>query len=101
MSEFEEMQENIIELTDEDGNNVEFEILMTFDYGDNFYAAMVPACDCGCEECEEEEEEEVLLMRVEEDGEEDVFYPIEDDEELENVWQEFLKIYYEEESDEE
>jgi len=96
MSEIEEMKDNIIELADEDGNPIKFELLLTFDYNGSFYVAMLPQ-----EPLEDMGEDEVLLMRIKEEDEEDVFYPIEDEKELEAVWQAFLDIYYSEEDEDE
>lgn len=86
------LNENIIELTDEDNNVVQFEHLLTFEYGESFYVALLPV-----EPLEDMEDGEVLLMRLEEDEEEDVFLPIETEEELEGVWNAFIELYYEDE----
>lgn len=84
------LEENIIELSDEDGNVVKFEHLLTFEYGESFYVALLPI-----EATEELGEDEVMLMRLEENDEEDVFLPIETEEELEGAWNMFIEIYYE------
>lgn len=97
MSEDQVYEESIIELTDEDGVAVQFEHLLTFEYGEEFYVALLPV-----EPLEDMEEGEVLLMRLKEEEEEDVFLPIETEEELEGAWNAFLELYYEdEEGDEE
>ena len=96
MSENEVLEQNIIEMTDEDGNIVEFEHLLTYEYGENFYVALLPV-----EPLDEMEDGEVLLMRLVEEEEEDVFMPLETEEELEGAWNAFLEIYYEDEEGEE
>ena len=37
-----DIESNIIALTDDEGNEVEFECLMTFDCGKHFYASLLP-----------------------------------------------------------
>ena len=64
----------------------------TFEYGEAFYVALLPV-----EPLEGMDDGEVLLMKVEEDGEEDVFLPVETEEELEGAWNAFLEIYYDDE----
>ena len=96
MSERDITEENIIEATDQDGNPVHFEHLLTFEYGETFYVAMLPV-----ELPDDMEEGEVLLMRLEEDGDNDVFLPIDTEEELEGAWNAFLEMYYEDDEDEE
>jgi uncharacterized protein YrzB (UPF0473 family) len=85
-------EDNIIQMTDEDGNEVAFECLMTFDYKDAVYAALLPV-----KPMEGFEEGEVLIMRIEENGEESSFSPIETEEELDEVWNAFIEIYDEDE----
>ena len=91
----EEMYESVIELTDDEGNVVPFEILLTFDFEDDFYVAMLPA-----EPESEEDAEEVLLMRLVEEEDDDVFYPIESEEQLEKVFNAFVELYYADEDEE-
>ena len=85
---------NVIELEDEEGNATQFEHLLTFEYGENFYVALLPVS-----EAEDMEDGEVLIMRLVEEEEEDLFLPVETEEELEGAWNAFLEIYYEEEGE--
>lgn len=89
------MAENIIEMTDEQGTTVQFEHLLTFEYGEYFYVALLPV-----EKFEGFEEGEVLLMRLEETEDESIFTPVETEEELEGAWNAFLEIYYEDDDEE-
>ncbi len=84
-----EENENIIELTDDEGNTVEFEHLLTFEYGENFYCALLPV-----EPLPDMEDGEVLIMRVEEQDDGDLILPVETEEELEGAWNVFLEEYY-------
>ena len=88
--------ENIIEMRDENGEKVEFEHLLTYEYAENFYAALLPITPM-----EDFEDGEVLIMRVEEDGAEDVLYPVATQEELEGAWNAFCEVYYDDEEDDE
>lgn len=70
------MEENKITLLDEEGNEMEFEIIMTLDVEGVEYAILAQEDD--------EESAVVLRMDYDEDGEL-LLVPIEDDEEYENV----------------
>ncbi len=82
-------------IVDEDGTEYELEVLSSLDYNGCTYLAVIPA---GLEE--NEDAEVSILKSVEEDGE-NVLSAIEDDEELETVYQMIMDQLYEEEEDEE
>ncbi len=72
---------DFITISDEDGNEFELEILSTLEYNGFTYLAVIPAG-----ESQEELELEVSILKsVEEDGE-DVLCAIEDEEELQAVY---------------
>ena len=73
----EEEDIQLFTLTDEDGNESDYELLMSMDIEGQTYMAFIPADD-------EESEEYVILKLVEEDGEE-VLLTIDDDDEFERV----------------
>ena len=97
---YEEEQDFIVG-TDEDGNEVELQVLDYFFYNGEEYAILTEAvedcccdecadheheheCDCGCEECDENDEITCFIMKViaskDENGEEyDEFVPVEDE----------------------
>ncbi|HBU12542.1 MAG TPA: hypothetical protein DEB31_07405 [Clostridiales bacterium] len=84
---------NTIEMQDEQGNNYKFEHLLTFEVEDDFYIAFTPI-----EKMDEFDAGEVLIMRIKEDDEHgDVYVPIETEEELNDLWEIFQQLYYEEE----
>lgn len=87
--------ENVVVLTDEEGNDVRFLHIMTFDFEDSIFVALTPE-----EDIEGIENGEVLLMEVleDEDGS-DCYVPIEDEEKLDKVWEEFERLYYEDDDD--
>jgi uncharacterized protein YrzB (UPF0473 family) len=90
-----EEETNIIEMLDEDGNILEFEHLLSFEDGEDFYIAFTPVDDM-----EDFKQGEVLIMKVEEDDENnDVYLPIETEEELDRLWDIFNQLYYEDEEE--
>ena len=114
-------EDSFIQLVDDDGEEFNFEHVMTFDYNDKKYIVLTPCeefpeededeeaeegccccghdhdgeeeCDCGCdcEDCEEEAELIILEVVPGEDGT-DTFLSIEDDDELDEVYNVFLEM---------
>ena len=82
----EEEIENYITLTDDDGNEVSFEIIGTVEYEEHLYAVLLPFDD---------EDDEVVILEVipGETPEEDDFVSVNDDELLGKVFEEFKKNY--------
>ncbi|MGX8706338.1 MAG: Holliday junction resolvase RuvX [bacterium] len=81
-------QENIVELVDEDGNEVSFEHLMTLEHNGNAYICLAPM-----EPMEDVAEDELVIMRIETDDEGNDFYTtIEDEAELDEVFEKYLEI---------
>lgn len=78
--EFDEL-DNIVVLTDEDGNDVEFEFLDVVQVDNKEYVILLPV--------EEIEKGEVVIFRIEGDGEEESYIGLEDEEEAEKVFQAF------------
>lgn len=80
-----EFESNVLTFQDEDGNDVELEIIDAFEISETQYVALVPV-----EEPAEEQEEEVFIMRIEEDENgEDILIQVTDDEELETAFETF------------
>ena len=85
---------DFITIVDEDGTEYELEVLSTLDYNGCTYLAVVPATG------EETEELEVSILKsVEEDGE-SILCAIEDESELEAVYDLIMDSLYEEEDEE-
>ena len=85
---------NLIEMQDEDGNVLQFEHLLTFEVDDSFYVAFTPV-----EKMEEFDVGEVLIMRIEEGDDGDVYVPIETEQELDELWNIFQQLYYEDDEE--
>lgn len=84
--------EEIITLFDEDDNPMDFYEVAVVEYEGELYALLQPA-----EEIEGIAEDEVLIFRIGEgeaegeEGEEDYFYPVEDETVQEAVFEEYLR----------
>ncbi len=92
----EEYGSDFISITDEDGKEYELEVLAELEYEGSRYLALVPA-DAG--EDDEQELEVSILKSVEENGE-PLLVTIDDDDELEAVYQALMDLIYEDEDTE-
>ena len=87
---------DFISITDEDGKEYELEVLAELEHNGCRYLALVPA---GSGEDDENEDLEVSILKsVEENGEE-YLEAIEDDAELEEVYQALMDLIYEDEEE--
>ena len=82
-------------IMDEDGQEYELEILTQLEYNGFTYLAVIPA---GLEDEEAENPEVSILKSVEEDGE-PILCAIEDEAELQSVYDLIMEQLYEEEED--
>ncbi len=89
---------DFITVTDEDGNEIELEHLDTITWNDGTYLAFFPAEQEG-EEMDEEEMGLIILKVIEEAGEE-ILATLDDDNELEAVYQQFMETLFAEEDEE-
>ena len=82
-----------ITIVDEDGTEYELEVLIAMDYNGEEYLAVIPA------DAEDGEDLEVsILKNLEEDGE-SILCAIEDEQELETVYNLMMDCIYEEEEE--
>ena len=86
--EFNMEQSDVVELIDEDGKEVSFEHLMTLEHKGNTYVCLAPV-----EPDDDIAEDELVILRIDtdEDGN-DAYVTIEDDEELDDVFEKYLEI---------
>ena len=84
---------DFITISDEDGTEYELEILATLDWNGSSYLAVIPA---GADD--EEDLEVSILKNIEEDGE-SILCAIEDEEELQTVYQQIMDSLYEEDEE--
>lgn len=85
---------DFITITDEDGAEYELEVLTTLEYNGESYMAVIPA---GIED--EGQLEVSILKSIEEDGE-PILCTIDDEQELQAVYDLIMDAIYEEESEE-
>ena len=86
---------DFITIVDEDGTEYELEVLSTLEYDGNTYLAVIPAG----ESLEEFQMEVSILKSVEEDGE-SILCAIEEEAELQAVYDLIMDALYEEEDEE-
>lgn len=85
-NEFDEENENYITLTDDDGNDVSFEVIGEVEYQERYFAILIPF--------DEEDEGVVILEIVPSDNEEmGEFLSIDDDQLLNDVFEKFKTEY--------
>ena len=86
---------NIISITDEDGVEYELEVLSSVTYKGAEYLALTPA------DAEDDAEElEVSILKSVMDGDEPILVAVEDDDELETVYDLLMQNLFDEEEDE-
>lgn len=82
----EEYEPEMVSLYDEDGDEIQLELLDVIDYDGESYAVMLPPDD-----------NEVVIMLLEElNDEEDVYAPVDDDDTLTAVYEAFKEKYKDE-----
>ena len=93
-----EEQNTIVELIDENGSTVRFDLVMTFDYEGKRYAALLPV-----DEVEGVDEDEVVLLEVVKDKSGENYVSIDNPILLDEVFNEFIELFDEmaDEDDEE
>ena len=91
----EEMESNIVEIQDEDGNVTKCEVYDIVEFEDKNYALLLPLED------EDEEEPELIVLEYKEEGEEGFFQSIDDEKEFDRVCEYIQTLEYEDEDDEE
>ncbi len=80
-------RDDIVVLVDENGEEVEFEHIDTIEMNDNEYVVLAPLDE---DQEDSQDEEEVIILKVEHNEKgEDSFVTIEDDDELDEVFNEF------------
>ena len=78
--ELEDLEEQMIETVDEEGNVINFQLIDIIEMDDKEYALLLPQ-----ENEDSEEKKEVVLMRLLKEGDEYTFEMIEDDDEFNKV----------------
>ena len=97
----EEFGPNFITVTDEDGNDIELELLDVLEHKGQTYMAFFPAVPE--DEAEDEESDDygmVILKSIQENGEE-LLSTLDSEEELTEVYDLFMELLFQDEEEEE
>ena len=82
-------EEKIVILKDEGGKAVRFTQIMTFEFNENLYVAITPE-----NKVDGIESGEVMLLEIREDEDgTDCYLPLENEQILKQVWEEFEELY--------
>lgn len=82
---------NVVTLLDENGQEINFDLLMTFDYEGKRYAAMLPI-----DPVDNVGEDEVVLLEIKQDTDGDLYESIDNPVLLDEVFEEFSNLFEEE-----
>ena len=86
---------DFLTITDEEGNEFELEHLDTIEVDDQIYMAFLPA-----DMDESDEDYGIVILKAYEEGEEDVLLSINDEIELNNIYERFMERFSNMDSDE-
>lgn len=101
----EEFGPDFIAVTDEDGNEFELELVDTLEHNGVTYHALFPAVAEDEETGEpvdvdaDDEEYGLVIMKVVEENGEELLSTLDDDEEVETIYNLFMERFFEEEED--
>ena len=82
-----EEQNTLITLIDENGREVEFDLVATFDYEKKRYAALIPLDDI-----DNVNDDEIVILEIVKTADGEQYLPIQNDILLDEVFNEFLEI---------
>ena len=92
-----EFGSDLVTIVDDEGNEFELEVIESMDYNGKSYMAFLPA-----DMSEDDPDYGFILLRVVEDENGDeVFDSIDDEDELQDVYERFMVLLYDDEEDEE
>lgn len=92
----EEFGSDFITVTDDEGNNFELELLDTLSVDGETYSAFLPA-----DIDEDDPDYGIIILKVVEENGEELFGSVDDDAELQRVYERFMEILFEDEEEEE
>ncbi len=92
----EEYGSDFMTIVDEDGTEFELEVLASIEYNGATYLAVIPAVDA-----EEDQDLEISILKSTEEDGEPLLCAIEDEQELETVYNLIMEQLYEDDEDEE
>ena len=91
---------DFVSLTDEEGNEIELEHLDTIEYNGAIYMAFFPAEEAGEDgQPQDDEDAGLIILKVVEVDDEEQLATLDDEEELEAVYQQFMEALFEEDEE--
>ena len=90
----EDFGSDFITIVDDDGQEFELEVLDTMDYNNETYVAFLPA-----DMDENDPDYGIIILRSVMDGGDEVFESIDDEEQLNDVYEHFMTILFDDEDD--
>lgn len=92
----EDFGNSFVTMTDDDGNEFELEILETMDYNNQSFVAFLPA-----DMDEDDPDYGIIILRsVQDENGEELFESIDDDAELQDVYEHFSVLLFDDEDEE-
>ena len=92
----EEEMAQIFTLTDEEGNEIDFEVIGEYEKNGERYFAMIPTED----ENPNDDVCEYVILKLSKDGDEEVLVTVDDDDELQDVYEHFMVLLFDDEDEE-
>ena len=83
-------------LTDEDGNEIDFEVIGQHEMNGEHYVALLPAEEAEKESTSDLTEYEYVILKLAKDGDEEILVTVDDDEEFDNVADYFDDLFSQE-----
>jgi uncharacterized protein YrzB (UPF0473 family) len=98
----EEFGPNFVTVTDDEGNEIELEHLDTLEYNGSTYMAFFPAQFADAEEEPVDDEEYgLIILKVIQDNGEELLSTIDDEEELQSVYEQFMEFLFDDDEEDE
>jgi len=92
----EEFGSDIVTIVDDDGNEFVLEFLHTLEYKGEFYIAFLPT-----DMDEDDEDYGLIILKVIKENGEEILGSVDDNDELEAVYEEFAKVLFDGEDEDE
>ena len=86
---------DFVSITDDEGNEFELELLDVLLHNDIYYHAFIPASETE----NEDEEIEIIILKAVEEGGEELLSTLDDEEELNEVYDLFMERLFEDEEE--
>ena len=86
----------IFTLTDEDGNEIEFEVIGQHEMNGEHYVALLPGEDEADEKANGDVEWEYVILKLAKDGDEEILVTVDDDDEFDDIADYFDDLFSQE-----